>query len=176
MKLKVHILGILLFLLPVLMIGQVRPDQFPLEANPDNDNFEVYSQKEGTNTRASMDALRTYLSAEVIDSVSDPALFGNPDNLKNKIIRVTNGKVWFVDYKGDGVVIVDNTTLHFYQRYAAPDTDTLLFSIYYPFSNDRLQVFENGKKLIAQEEYSTFQGMVVLNWRIPFLDYEIIIK
>lgn len=42
-------------------IGTVRPDQFPLEPNPNNTNFEVYSQKNGVNRRATLNALRTYM-------------------------------------------------------------------------------------------------------------------
>ena len=38
--------------------AQVRPDFFPEETTPTNSNFEVYSQKNGVNRRASLANLR----------------------------------------------------------------------------------------------------------------------
>lgn len=39
----------------------IRPNTFPLEPNPNNDNFEVYSQKNGVNRRATLKAIRKYI-------------------------------------------------------------------------------------------------------------------
>lgn len=45
------------------MYGQttIKPNTFPLEPNPNNDNFELYSQKNGVNRRATLLSIRDYL-------------------------------------------------------------------------------------------------------------------
>jgi hypothetical protein len=47
---------VLLIFLPGL-VGAQRPDQFPVETNPTNSNFEFYTQKGASARRSSMDAV-----------------------------------------------------------------------------------------------------------------------
>lgn len=56
-----RILLILLFLIPIGVSCQVRPDQSPIEENPDTSNFEVYGQKGGVLKRTTLDRLGGYL-------------------------------------------------------------------------------------------------------------------
>ena len=62
MKIKVIILIISVLLGDVAM-GQstVKPNTFPLEPSPNNNNFEVYSQKNGINRRATLASIRDYI-------------------------------------------------------------------------------------------------------------------
>lgn len=69
--------------------GTVRPDQFPLEPNPNNSNFEVYSQKGGVNRRASLLSIRNYV-LQGLQSVSGPAGPPGPAN-SLRIGTVTTG-------------------------------------------------------------------------------------
>lgn len=69
--------------------GTVRPDQFPLEANPNNSNFEVYSQKGGVNKRASLLSIRNYV-LQGLTSVAGPAGPAGPANSLS-IGTVTSG-------------------------------------------------------------------------------------
>ena len=100
----------LLFLFFFLLAGlsafaQVRPDFFPEETNPNNSNFEVYSQKNGVNRRASLANLRKYFGAQIVTG-SVPAPTGNSESLRNKIILVLPDSVtYFVDWNGTAVML-----------------------------------------------------------------------
>jgi hypothetical protein len=59
--------------------GTVRPDQFTLEPNPNNTNFEVYSQKGGVNRRATLASIRAYV-LQGLTSVAGPAGPAGPPN------------------------------------------------------------------------------------------------
>lgn len=85
----------------VLGISQVRPDAFIEESNPNNSNFETYSQKGGQSRRASLANLRKYFGADVVYG-STPELTGNAENMRNKfLIVLPDSIVWFVDFNGD---------------------------------------------------------------------------
>jgi hypothetical protein len=73
---------VLMIYLVLSCFGQtVRPDQFPLEANPNNSNFEVYSQKGGVNKRTTLNALRTYILQGVTAGPAGPQGLTGPQGL-----------------------------------------------------------------------------------------------
>lgn len=87
------------------LAAQVRPDFFPEETTPTNTNFEVYSQKNGVNRRASLANLRKYFGAQIVVSAA-PAPTGNPENARNKVIVVLpDSATYFVDWNGNAVLL-----------------------------------------------------------------------
>jgi hypothetical protein len=89
------------------IVGAQRPDNFPVEANPNNSNFEVYSQKNGVVRRASMDAISKYISprVEAVAIAYTPTTNGNPYADWRKFVVDPNGDVYFIDADGDGMLI-----------------------------------------------------------------------
>ncbi len=55
------IIYILLILSSLSLTAQVKPNDFPEEMSPNNDNFELYSQKNGINKKTSLDAMKAYI-------------------------------------------------------------------------------------------------------------------
>jgi hypothetical protein len=95
---------LLALFLPLLLVAQVRPDQFPEESAPNAGNFEVYSQKNGVNKKASLAALRQYFAANIVSQIYPPPLSNNLESSRNKIVDVTSdGSIWYVDWAGYGI-------------------------------------------------------------------------
>lgn len=98
-------LRITLFLLFIcsLAFAQVRPNEFTEETNPTNSNFEVYSQKNGVNRRASMDNLKKYFTPIVFGSVDYiPTPSGNASNRMQFVIDPGGGR-WYIDKSGAAI-------------------------------------------------------------------------
>jgi len=76
-----------------------RPDQFPIESAPTNDNFEVYSQKDGISKRASLDALASFFDPKVTFIVSAPPATGNTQNL-GEFVSTPGGEYYYIDHAG----------------------------------------------------------------------------
>lgn len=96
-----------LMVLPGLVQGQTRPDQFPVETSPTNSNFEFYTQKNGSARRATMDAVANYIAPR-IEAVAigyTPAASGNPYSDWRKFVTDPNGDVYYIDADGSGMLI-----------------------------------------------------------------------
>lgn len=95
--------GLLLLLCSALAVtgfGQVRPNEFVEETNPNNSNFEMYSQKGGVNRRASLANLRKYFGATIVTGTA-PTPTGNAESLRNRLVMVLPDSVtYFVDHTG----------------------------------------------------------------------------
>lgn len=86
-----------------LAFGQVKPNEFIEETNPTNSNFEVYSQKNGVNRRASMDNLKKYFTPIVFGSVDYiPTPSGNASNRMQFVIDPGGGR-WYIDKSGAAI-------------------------------------------------------------------------
>jgi hypothetical protein len=99
------VISILLLLLCSMSYGQggVRPDQFVEELNPNNGNFEVYSQKGGINRKATLENLKKYYTPKISRSiVYIPTISGNTQNLM-EIVQDPNGDVWYISSTGEGI-------------------------------------------------------------------------
>lgn len=107
--LRIYI-AVLLLLCSLAGGAQVRPDQFPLETNPNNSNFETYSQKNGVNTRASLLDLKEYFTPNV-DSAWQAFTFtdsiGIADSLRMMFVKDNRGRVFYVDADGDALLLKD---------------------------------------------------------------------
>lgn len=104
MRLKIPVL---LVFLPGLIVGQTRPDMFPVESSPNNSNFEVYSQKGGVVKRATMDGIANYISPRATTSpiAYTPTATGNPYGDWRKFVIDPGGDLYFIDADGDGMLI-----------------------------------------------------------------------
>lgn len=96
-------------LILIILIGfhlahsQVRPDQFVEETDPNDSNFEVYSQKDGNTRRASLYNLKRYHTpqAQLTPVVYVPTPTGNTQNLMEFIVD-PNGDQWYIASNGNG--------------------------------------------------------------------------
>lgn len=104
-----HILfGVLLIFSTSGLVGQTRPDQFPVETNPTNSNFEFYTQKNGSARRATMDAVANYIAPRTTASpiAYTPTATGNPYSDWRKFVEDPTGAIYYIDADGDGMLIV----------------------------------------------------------------------
>lgn len=97
---KFSLLLLLCSALAVAGLGQVRPNEFIEETNPNNTNFETYSQKGGVSRRASLANLRKYFGATIVTGTA-PAPTGNAESLRNRMVLVLPDSItYFVDHTG----------------------------------------------------------------------------
>jgi hypothetical protein len=86
------------------LLGQVYPNEFPIENNPDSSNFEVYSQKGWTTRRANLYDLKEYFTFDVILS---PEVVSPDDAALMTIVKTTGDSIYIVDKDGDAALIYD---------------------------------------------------------------------
>ena len=106
MKIRFILLSILI--LPAVVRGQTRPDNFPVETTPTNSNFEFYTQKGGSARRATMDAVANYITPR-IDAAPiayTPTATGNPYADYRKFVIDPAGDLYYIDGDGSGLLIV----------------------------------------------------------------------
>lgn len=97
-----------ILILPAVVRGQTRPDNFPVETTPTNSNFEFYTQKGGSARRATMDAVANYITPR-IDAAPiayTPTATGNPYADYRKFVIDPAGDLYYIDGDGDGMLIV----------------------------------------------------------------------
>jgi hypothetical protein len=87
-------------------MGQVRPDYFPLQANPDSSNFEVYSQKNGNPRRANLWNLKKYFvpNVRLTPIAYTPASSGNAANLTEFVITAGDS-IFYIDAGGEAFLL-----------------------------------------------------------------------
>jgi len=108
---KFWLLIMLGLVLTASLKGQIRPDDFPLEANPDSTNFEVYSQKGGQIKRANLFALKKYYAPFIKSVGFVPSATGNSSHLA-EFVEAPNGKVYYIDGKGNSVQVFGTQDIH----------------------------------------------------------------
>lgn len=120
-------IAILVFLsLQVWCSGQggitiVDPKDFTVTAEPDDSNFEFYSRKLGTNTKASYTAIRKRMMPMYGGVVAyTPTATGNVQARRGLVTKSTSGDIWFVDGFGAGVKLFSSAQA---ATYAAYDND-----------------------------------------------------
>lgn len=105
---KKILLTVLVLLVAAGAYAQVRPNDFVEELNPNNANFEVYSQKGGVNRRASLFNLKRYFVPSIAGSIAYvPTPFGNANN-RMQIVTDPNGDTWYIDAEGTARKLTDN--------------------------------------------------------------------
>lgn len=129
-----YIITFLLFLFGTAMtMAQVKPNEFTEETAPDNSNFEIYSQKNGVNRRASFYNTKKYMApavdAEAIDYV--PAATGNSSDDYAEFVTDPNGDTWYIDMTGRSFLIFANSANQgVLDAYLSGDNDTLFIITY----------------------------------------------
>lgn len=95
---------ILFFLISTACGAQtiVDPHTFPLEADPQESNFEFYSRATGTNKRASFNNVRKRMlpTVQLVAVGYTPAPSGNSSN-KGDVVEDPNGGLWYIDGLGN---------------------------------------------------------------------------
>lgn len=118
-----HLLTAIIVFIGFTLSGQIRPDFFTLEENPDTSNFEVYSQKNGTVSRTTLDRLGKYVLDNLAATYSSPNLilsyFGVSDtteisstvtsSFSNDTLYINSGEYYLGDY--DNTLSYDTATL-----------------------------------------------------------------
>jgi hypothetical protein len=109
--------------------GQVKPNQFTLEPNPSNANFEVYSQKNGVNRRATLYDLRRYFAPRIKEAAIwyVPTEVGNSPADYGQFVIDPNGDTWYIDMTGRAYSIFMASTVTGLDS-AYLSTDTLVLS------------------------------------------------
>lgn len=118
-----HLLTAIIVFIGFTLSGQIRPDFFTLEENPDTSNFEVYSQKGGTVSRTTLDRLGKYVLDNLAATYSSPNLilsyFGISDTTEisstvtssftNDTLYINSAGYYLGDY--DNTLSYDTATL-----------------------------------------------------------------
>lgn len=123
-----YIIACLLLLLSAGLFAQVKPNEFTEEHNPDNSNFETYSQKNGVNRRASLYNLKRYFTAAINVGAIDyvPEETGNSSEDYGEFVVDPNGDTWFIDMTGRSFIIYANSENNgVTDAYLSTDNDTL---------------------------------------------------
>lgn len=80
----------------------IDPHTFPLEANPQQSNFEFYSRATGVNKRATFDNVRKrmmpFVKAVAIAYI--PSISGEPSD-RGFIVRTPTGRMYYIDGLGN---------------------------------------------------------------------------
>lgn len=110
------------------LFAQVKPNEFTEETDPENSNFEVYSQKGGVNRRASLYNLKRYFTAAIEPSAIGyvPAASGNPSSEYGKFVVDPNGDRWYIDMTGASFLIYsESEALGVEDAFLSTNQDTL---------------------------------------------------
>lgn len=153
--------------------GQVRPDQFPEETNPTDENFEVYSQKNGQVRRAKLGSLKKYFTPDIqLTPVTYvPTATGNTQH-KMTYVTDPNGDVWFIDGSGKAVKLRGDGKI--YTRQTVPIFSATQFTI--PADAKELQVYIGGLLQELDADYSRAGSLINFSWTPPGLRLTIIYK
>ena len=97
-----YFLAILLFCTVVVSLsGQVRPNLFNEQLNPNNSNFEIYSQKNNVPRRTSVDSLGKNYRLKIYPFAADTVYAaGNASPMRNALVQDTSGRLYFIDFYG----------------------------------------------------------------------------
>ena len=115
-------------LLSAASFAQVKPNNFTEETAPDNTNFEVYSQKNGVNRRASMYNIKKYMAPSINIGAIDyvPATTGNSTADYAEFVVDPNGDTWYIDMTGRSFLIyAASEDQGVEDAYLSADNDTL---------------------------------------------------
>lgn len=165
---------ILLFMLLTLdLFSQVRPDYFPEELNPTNENFEVYSQKNGNVRRASLENLKKYFTSEVTLTPVNyiPANSGNTQNLMSYVTD-PNGDVWYIDGGGHAVKLRGDS------KVSATLTINEFNStqVVIPADATEVKVYVGGLLQTEAQDYNRNGSFINFAWTPPLLKLVITYK
>ena len=100
-----------------------KPNNFPFESNPNQLNFEFYSQFNDVKKRTDFNSLRKNISPKIQTSVVayTPTPTNNPSNDWMKFVKTSNGDLYYIDGNGDSVFFAQGSesgvSQSFFNRY-----------------------------------------------------------
>lgn len=143
--------------------AQVRPDQFPVEQNPTDANFEIYSQKNGSNTRTTPSLLRRAIAPRIVDVTVTPPAVGNVLN-RMELVRTPTGEVWYIDYLGRALRIERARGALYVRQAEIVNGVTILATIPMPADPDDLEVLRTGVELTRGIDYTITGNTITLTY------------
>jgi hypothetical protein len=92
----------------VLLNAQTKPSNFTEETNPNNSNFEFYSQKSDSSRRSSFTNMKKNMVPDVNTVAISyvPALTGNSSN-KTQFVQTAGDSIYYIDGYGDAFLLYD---------------------------------------------------------------------
>lgn len=94
----------------VLLHAQTKPSNFTEETNPNNSNFEFYSQKADSSRRSTFNNVKKNMVPDVNTVAISyvPALTGNSSN-KTQFVQTAGDSIYYIDGYGDAFLLYDPT-------------------------------------------------------------------
>lgn len=153
--------------------AQVRPDQFPEETNPTDQNFEVYSQKNGQVRKASLGNLKKFFApgVETTPVTYVPQTTGNTSN-RMSYVTDPSGDVWYIDAVGHAVKLRGEGKV--YARQTVPVFSGTQFTI--PADAQDVRVYLGGLLQEENADYTRNGSFINFSWTPPGLRLTIIYK
>lgn len=104
------LLSFVIVCLSLTAFAQTKPSAFTEETNPNNANFEFYSQKSDSSRRASFTNVKKNMVPDVNTSAIDyvPSESGNTLN-KTQFVITRNDSIYYIDGYGDAFLLYDPT-------------------------------------------------------------------
>jgi hypothetical protein len=84
-------------------ITGVKPNDFPIESNPNQTNFEFYTQKNNINAKSDFNSVRKGMSPKAQVAIPipyTPTATGNPISDWAKFVKTVVGDVYYIDGEG----------------------------------------------------------------------------
>lgn len=97
-----------MLMLCVSVYSQIKPSDFPQETNPNNANFEFYSQKSDTTKRATFNNVKKNMVPDVNTTAITfvPAATGNSTN-RMQFVQTAGDSIYYIDGYGDAFLLYD---------------------------------------------------------------------
>jgi hypothetical protein len=94
----------------VLLSAQTKPSNFTEETNPNNSNFEFYSQKGDSSRRATFNNMKKNMVPDVNTTpiAYVPASTGNASN-RTQFVQTAGDSIYYIDGYGDAFLLYDPT-------------------------------------------------------------------
>lgn len=147
-----------------------KPTTFPVETNPQQSNFEFYSQKNDVNSKSDFNSVRKNMMPKNIATpiAYTPTASGNPAGDYGKIVTTTSGNTYFIDGYGNGKLLTSSTQTGTSET-QFDKVGTIVYSMYpIPSDTKKYRVERNGILLTLSNDF-TLTGSNTLNFVEPLI-------
>jgi hypothetical protein len=171
-----YILSIILLFLSLSAFAQItgtKPNDFTEETDPNNSNFEFYSQLNDSTRRASFNNVRKNMVLDVMRT----AIGANPDTTGNTsylmtFVRNVNDSIWVIDADGDAFLLFDpsvgSVTTTFSDDTLSVGDDDIFLGAYtqqvdmFSLSNDTIKLSLTGVDSVYSIDLSAYDNAISL--------------
>ena len=155
--------------------AQAYPDEFPLELNPTDANFEIYSQKNGTNAKTTPSLFRKSQAPRIIDVVATPSATGNATN-RMEFVRTPDGSVYYIDWAGRSLLLFAPASASATPEQLVANHTGATVTITIPIGDPaKIRVWRSGRQLRQQFNDFTVTGNVI-TFTLPSTGNHLIIQ